>query len=201
MKLCLYQGTFNPIHNAHLEVAKYVLKNFDFDKILFIPAYKPPHKECLMATKELALHRLKMVELGIKGIKGFDVSDIEFEREVPSYTYYTIEELYKRYNIKGKIKFIIGTDAFKYIESWHKADELKVLLDFILFYRDDEYDSMCFEQIKNHGFNFELAKLPFLDISSSSIRKMVMHNESIYDIVPFDVAKYIEDNELYKQKC
>ncbi len=198
MKLCLYQGTFNPIHNAHLEAAKYVLKNFDFDKILFIPAYKPPHKECSMATKELSLHRLEMVRLAVKDIKGFEVSDIEFKREEPSYTFYTIKKLYEMFDIEGKINFIIGTDAFSQIESWHKAEELKELIDFILFYRDNSYDEILFNSIMKKGYNFKLSAHPFKDISSSQIRELIMQNKPIYDIVPLEVAKYIEKNELYK---
>ena len=57
MKLCVFQGTFNPIHNAHLKMAEFVLKNYDFDKILFIPAHKPPHKNY---DEKLSLHRLKL---------------------------------------------------------------------------------------------------------------------------------------------
>lgn len=60
MKLCVFQGTFNPIHKAHLKMAEYVINNYGFDKILFIPACKPPHKEY---DDNLCIHRLNMVKL------------------------------------------------------------------------------------------------------------------------------------------
>ena len=124
MKLCVFQGTFNPIHNAHLRVAKYVLNKYDFDKLLFIPAYKPPHKKY---DDNMSIHRLNMVKLAIEDEHNskIEVSDIEYKREGKSYTYLTICELYKKYEIEGKINFIIGTDAFKDIENWYEADKLK----------------------------------------------------------------------------
>ena len=78
MKLCVFQGTFNPIHKAHLRVAQDVISHYDFDKILFIPAYNPPHKN---ADLDFSKHRLKMVQLAVKINPRFEVSDIEFKRE------------------------------------------------------------------------------------------------------------------------
>ena len=74
MKLCVYCGTFNPIHKVHLAIANYVKANFDFDTILFIPAYKPPHKDI---NDELANHRYNMVKLAIEDL-GYSISNIEF---------------------------------------------------------------------------------------------------------------------------
>ena len=77
MTLCVFQGTFNPIHKVHLKVAEYALEHYGFDKILFIPAYIPPHKD---VESELAQHRLNMVKLAIENNKHFEVSDIEYRR-------------------------------------------------------------------------------------------------------------------------
>ena len=74
-----------------------------------------------------------MVKLAAAYNSKFMVSDIEFKREGKSYTYLTICELYKQYNIDGKIHFIIGTDAFDFIESWYEADKLKEIVKFIVF--------------------------------------------------------------------
>ena len=90
MKLCVYFGTFNPIHNAHLAVANFVRANYDFDVILFVPAYKPPHKDI---DDELAHHRLNMVKLAISGESLFSFSNIEYSNVRYSYTYLTIQEM------------------------------------------------------------------------------------------------------------
>lgn len=198
MKFCLYQGTFNPIHNAHIEVGKYVYENFDFDKIIFIPAFKPPHKNNGEDDITLAKHRLEMVKLAIKPYPCFELSDIEYKKTTPSFTYLTILELIKKYNIKDKISFIIGTDAFLEIESWYKSDELKKLVKFIVFARDNNINNAKLEDLKEKGYEYIIAKMPFLDISSSEIRQKINQNIDIYDIVPKEAADYIIKNGLYR---
>lgn len=169
MKLCIFAGTFNPIHNAHLKMAQLAYKNHGFDKILFIPAYNPPHKDTALSED-----RYKMVELAIQKFPYFEISDIEYKREGKSYTYLTILELYKKYNIEGKISFIIGKDAYEKFDSWYEAEKLKELIDFVIFDRCEE------------------------DISSSKVRQRIKENKSIKELVPEEVGDYIERHNLYK---
>lgn len=193
MKLCVFQGTFNPIHNAHLKMAEFVLTHYGFDKIIFIPAFKPPHKDC---DENIAQHRLKMVQIATKDNPNFVVSDIEYQNNRKSYTYLTIKELYEQYDIDGKINFIIGTDAFKKIETWYEIDKLKKLLHFIVFRRENEIDDVIFSRLKSNGYDFEFTSMEFVDISSTQIRK----ESSIDELVPKEVKEYIEENGLYKNK-
>ena len=193
MKLCVFAGTFNPIHNAHIKMAEFVLENFKFDKILFIPAYKPPHKDY---DKSLSKHRYNMVELAISENKNFDISDIEFKREGKSYTYLTIKELYSKFDIDGKINFIIGTDAFEQIETWYETDKLKELIDFIVFVRKNEV--VDFSKLKEKGYNFSFTKMDFLNISSTEIRQKIKSNEDISTLIPIKVKEYIDKNGLYR---
>ena len=85
MKLCVFQGTFNPIHNAHTRVAEFVASKYDFDKILFIPAFNPPHKSLNL---DMSYHRLEMAKLAVKNNSKFEVSDIEFRRKGKTFTYF-----------------------------------------------------------------------------------------------------------------
>lgn len=195
MKLCVYQGTFNPIHRAHLQVAEFVSKNFDFDKILFIPAYKPPHKNYNTKT---SFHRLNMVKLAVKNHDKFDVSDIEYHSEEKSYTCLTIQALYKKFPIDGKINFIIGTDAFEKIESWYNTDILKTLVEFIVFERTTNFDPKKFDYLRAKGYNFTFAKLEFCDISSTQLRSKIRNGETINGMVPQVVEDYIKQHGLYK---
>ena len=80
MAICIFPGTFNPIHEAHLRMANFALQNYGFEKIIFIPAYIPPHKEI---SANLAEHRYRMVELATSKNPRFEVSDIEY---FPHYT-------------------------------------------------------------------------------------------------------------------
>ncbi len=169
MKLCIFAGTFNPIHKAHLKMAQIALDTHEFDKILFIPAFNPPHKDVALAE-----HRYKMVELAIQNYPKFEISDIEYKRKGKSYTYLTVQELYKKYDIDGKIYFIIGKDAIENFDSWYEAEKLKNLIEFIVFERTPE------------------------DISSSEIRKRIKENKSIKELVTKEVGDYIERHKLYK---
>jgi len=193
MRVCIIAGTFNPIHNAHIEMAKYIKENFKFDKIIFIPAYNPPHKE---SDINFSKHRYNMVELSIKKYPEFEISDIEFKRNKKSYTYDTVSELYKTYKIDGKINIAIGTDAFEKIESWYETDKLKKIVDFIVFIRDNK--SVDFEDIKKKGYSFQYTKMPFIDISSTELRFKIKNNEDISGLLPKEAEEYIKNNGLYR---
>ena len=112
MAICIFPGTFNPIHEAHLRMANFALKHYGFEKIIFIPAYIPPHKEI---SANLAKHRYRMVELATSKNSKFEVSDIEYKRDTNSYSLITVKKIIEQYNIKEKLNFLIGTDAFEKI--------------------------------------------------------------------------------------
>lgn len=195
MKLCVFQGTFNPIHNAHLRVGEFVRTHYNFDKILFIPAYNPPHKT---SNNVSPIDRFNMVKLAIEDIPHFDISDIEYQREGKSYTYLTIKELYEILDIDEKINFIIGTDAFDKIETWYEIDKLKQLVKFIVFKRDLIFDKTKYNHLIQKKFDFEIQTLPFEDISSTQLREKIKNNENFTNEIPKKVKEYIIDNELYK---
>lgn len=197
MKLCVFQGTFNPIHNAHLRVAKYVLNKYNFEKLLFIPAYKPPHKNY---DDNMSMHRLNMVKLAVEDEHNskIEVSDIEYKREGKSYTYLTICELYKKYEIEGKINFIIGSDAFKDIESWYEANKLKKLVNFTVFIRENNFSSLEYNYLKDKGYNFIFDELTFEDISSTELREKIKNGQNIDGLINNSVKEYIAKNGLYK---
>ena len=197
MKLCVFQGTFNPIHNAHLAMANYTKTVYDYDTILFIPAYKPPHKEF---DDDLANHRFQMVKLAVSGESFFGISNLEFQNEKFSYTYLTILELYKRYKIDGKIGFIIGSDAFREIDTWYEADKLKELVYFIVFPRELEIDSDRLALLHHKGYNYTLAKMPPIALSSTKLRKKLEQRQPIIGASPRQVLEYIHEHELYQEK-
>ena len=194
MRLCVFQGTFNPIHKIHLEVAKYAKEHYNFDNILFIPAYIPPHKNI---DKKLADHRFNMVKLAISDYNYFNISDIEYKHNTNSYTYNTITELYKKYDIDGKINFLIGTDAFIKIESWYKTEELKDLVHFIVFKRTDNFNPSDFDKLKEKGYDFEFSQMKYTDVSSTELRQNVKSGKSINDLELPKVKEYIKKHGLY----
>ena len=189
MKLCVLQGTFDPIHNAHTDMAKYALNKYNFDKVLFIPAYDPPHKDSVMTP---AQDRFEMVKLATMDNDRFEVSDIEYKRKGKSYTYLTLCELYKIFPIDDKINFIIGTDAFEKIDSWYNFEKLKNLVRFLIFKRtsqDFKYDGKA---------DYTIEDMDFENISSTEIRERVKNGKNIDKMVNDRVKDYIEKNELYR---
>ena len=155
MELCLFQGTFNPIHNAHLRVAEYVVDKGYADAVTFIPAFNPPHKD---SDDNMRIHRYNMVQLAIEDNPKFQISDIEYRLGGKSYTYLTICKLYELFKPSDKIKFIIGTDAFRKIESWYETDKLKEKVHFLVFLRDKKFNSEEFQYLTVKGYDIELIK-------------------------------------------
>lgn len=199
MKLCVFQGTFNPIHNAHLAMANYIKTVYSYDSILFVPAYKPPHKEI---DDDLANHRFDMVKLAVTGDSSFGISNIEFQNERYSYTYLTIVELYKRYKIEGKIGFIIGLDAFEEIDTWYETDKLKKMVLFLVFLRGPitTADKERLSLLHFMGYDYIIVKMVPVDISSTEIRGKIARGNSVSGLVPSSVVEYIRQNELYKEQ-
>lgn len=182
MTICIFPGTFNPIHEGHLKMAQYALKKYNFEKIIFIPSHLPPHKEI---HSGLAQHRYKMVELAIKNNPKFEISDIEYQSEGKSYSLITVKKIIEQYDIKNRLNFIIGTDAFAKIDTWYKANELKELVHFIVFPREgDSIENLT-------DWDYEITDMEMVDISSTSIR-----NGKTNDII--NVEGYIKNNGLYK---
>lgn len=137
-----------------------------------------------------------MVKEAIKYNPKFEISDIEFKLEGKSYSYLTVLELYKKYNIDGNIKFIIGTDAFSQIKTWYETDKLKKIVDFIVFIRDNK--TVNFENLKLDGYNFKFTNMPFTDISSTELRQRIVENKPIDNLVTEEVKEYIIKNGLYR---
>ena len=181
MTICIFPGTFNPIHQAHIKMAEFALMYYRFEKIIFIPSYIPPHKDI---DKNLAVHRLNMVKIAISNEPRFELSDIEYKSEGKSYTLFTVKKIIDKYNVADRLNFIIGTDAFEKIKNWYKADELKKLVHFIVFPRGVEL-------IPKPGFDYELAPMDFIDISSTQLRNN--HAGGTMD----SVKEYIDKNGLY----
>ncbi len=193
MSICLFFGTFNPIHNAHLRMADFIKREFGFDKILFIPAFNPPHKYI-----EASNHRLEMVKLAIEKFEGFELSDIEFRLGNTSYSYLTILALKKIYPQEQRFNFLIGTDAFEKIESWYEVDKLKDLVKFIVFKRENDCDVDRFDYLKDKGFDFIFTTLDFCDISSTDIREKITVGKSLAGLISPEVEDYINANKLYR---
>jgi len=192
-------GTFNPIHYGHLLICEGIREEFCLDKIIFIPAKIPPHKD---NSKIIGAHdRLRMVELAIGDNPFFTASEIELMREGSSYTVDTLRVIKEQENNK-EISLIVGADSLVRFETWKDYREIFKLAVIIVASRPDTAEDILNSYINKFrdeaGANIKKYSGKAMDYSSTEIRKRVGMGLSIKYMVPPEVEKYIYENGLYK---
>jgi nicotinate-nucleotide adenylyltransferase len=187
LNLAIFGGTFDPIHNAHLTVAREAAYKFRLDKVLFIPAAHPPHKPEVGGDDYH--HRLRMVELACEGESLFEASSLE-SGNAQSYSIDTIEKLRAILAPGDRLFFVIGADAFADITTWHRWKDVVAEVEFIVVTRPGhEYTApaeACVHRLDTLA----------LPVSSSEIRRQLADGESP-DELPPKVLDYIRANRLY----
>jgi len=191
----LFGGTFNPLHNAHLKVARTALDQYELSSIVFIPNGIPPHKERVLGGDKEA--RFEMVRLAVEPFPEFTVSRIEVDREGPSYTIDTIRALKDDY--PQGICFIVGADRLLKLDTWKEPHELLRSVPFIIAPRSgvslDVFDVSPFREAMIVPLEME-----DVDLSSSGLRERAQRSESIREWVPEQVAEYIEKHKYYRNR-
>jgi nicotinate-nucleotide adenylyltransferase len=192
LKIVVMGGTFNPPHIAHLICAEEVYDLLKFDKVLFIPSARPPHKN----SNEIvdANHRYEMTILATKDNPHFEVSRIELDRPGRSYTIETVKELKQQYGDSSEIHWIVGADAILEMLSWKSINELLEICNFVGINRPGYDISRADERILKKVTPLSVTNL---DISSSEIRRRINQGLSIRYLVPTEVEDYIYRNGLY----
>jgi len=219
MKLGIFGGTFNPIHYGHLRAAEEVKEKLRLDRIIFVPSGSPPLKD-----KELvdAKHRYRMVRLAASKNRSFTVSNIEYKNKSKSYSVDTVEKLRRTYP-GARLYFIAGIDAFIDVPNWRQSERLVSLADFIVVSRpafkftglasspylrinknilkqlDDAKIQTCKTKLKS-GRDIIMLHITPVEISATSIRKLINLRKSIKYLLPEEVESYIITHKIYKVK-
>jgi nicotinate-nucleotide adenylyltransferase len=188
MKIGILGGTFNPIHIGHLILAEEAREKLGLDRVIFVPAFLPPHKNS--SDIAAAGERLKMVKLAIKTNKCFTASTVEIKRNGRSYTIDTIKEL-KRLYPADDLYFIIGSDLLKYLDEWKDLGDIIKMVKFIAATRP----GYPLEKIPSY-----ISTLPIraVDISGFEVRSAIKENRSFRYLVPEAVFSYINKRKLYR---
>jgi nicotinate-nucleotide adenylyltransferase len=131
-RLCLFGGTFDPIHSAHLKMAEEAAAKFRLDRVVFVPSGNPPHKQTTAVTPYE--HRLAMVQLACAANPVFEVSEIEAGRE-RSYTLNTLQRFREHLSPEDELFFLIGADAFDEIDTWFRWKDVLGMTEFIVVSR------------------------------------------------------------------
>jgi len=191
MKIGIFGGTFDPVHLGHFELAQNARAQFLLDKVIFVPAYQPPHKQEILSLTP-AQDRCEMVRLAIEGEPFLELSDCELKRKGVSYTFDTLSEFEKKY--PGATFFLIlGKDAFEGINAWHRAAELKKKIRFLVAKR-----GTCEVHVPE-GARAEWIRMPLCPISASGIREDVRHGRKVDEYVSPKVLRYIHAHALYRE--
>jgi nicotinate-nucleotide adenylyltransferase len=215
MKWGLFGGTFDPIHIGHLRCAEEMIEIFDLNRIIFVPASRPPHK--LTGAITPFYHREQMIRLAIEGNPAFSFSDVENRRAGVSYSVETVEYILDTYRLENlDLYLILGQDAFHAIRTWKDWERLLLLCNFAVMTRPG-YEKLGLETILTPEFASRFtydetvkgfrgptgrvicfSEVTFLDIASSNIRKRAKERKTINYLVPDTVRHYIFKNSLYR---
>ncbi|PLX42010.1 MAG: nicotinate (nicotinamide) nucleotide adenylyltransferase [Deltaproteobacteria bacterium] len=202
MRAGLFGGTFNPIHLGHLRAAEEISEALDLERMVFIPANIPPHKE----GHELAAPpvRERCVLAAISENPRFELSRVELERGGPSYSIDTIKRFIKEHP-GDEFWFVVGEDAFSEIDSWYKYKELFSLVNIAVMSRppgirahllpralEGEFLAEEWGYVHSSGKAVRFVSVTPLDISSTAIREAIREGRSIRYLVPETVREILE---------
>ena len=191
MKICLFGGTFDPPHIGHLLIAQTVCEAENFDKILFVPAYQPPHKTEITPIK----NRLEMLEIAVDANPNFEISDIEIKRGGVSYTIDTIEYIKEKIlSENDELSYLMGSDSLLDFHNWKDTrrilDLCKVVVAIRPGFHPSDIPSWILQRI-------QFANISRFEISSSNIRHRWVEDKTIRYMVTLPVWDYINKNNLY----
>ncbi|MDR1135535.1 MAG: nicotinate (nicotinamide) nucleotide adenylyltransferase [Clostridiales Family XIII bacterium] len=200
LRIGVFGGSFDPVHNGHLLIARAALAEARLDHLLFMPVFIQPFKiDSQMTAGE---HRLAMLELALKDEADMSVTDIELRMKEVSYTINSLRVIREKYPKGSVLSFIMGSDMFMMLEKWYKSEELLQEFSFIVASRpgsDDETTDRCAELLRRR-FGADIMRLgnERADISSTKIREELKKNKLSEGRIPDAVVKYINENGLYR---
>ena len=218
-RIAIYGGTFDPVHNGHIEVARRVLQLFKLDEVIFVPACVPPHKRNANVTS--VFHRFAMLALATEADQRLLVSTIELDAPEQPYAVETVERMRNALGPETELFFLMGADSWLEIRSWHQWTRLLSLCSFIVVTRPGYECESGFHidmpisvvnifgrgcrQLDIASMHHEtphalLTDVVQSEVSATRIRVAVQSRDTaaLQTMVPIAVANYIEKYGLYK---
>lgn len=199
MRIGVFGGTFDPIHNGHLAAAQEVLYTLDLSRVIFVPAYHQPLKE--HAPQATDAERLDMLRLAIAGNERFSVDMQELDRPAPSYTIDTVRSYANRGKPDDELYFLVGVDAVNALGRWREPAELVRLARLAVMSRSAvrQPDWTALEAVApDIRERVDVVVVPNIDISSRELRQRAAAGQPIRYQVPDAVYQYIEERRLYR---
>ena len=191
MRIGIFGGSFDPVHNAHVALARLALAELALDELRWVPAGQPWQKARSMTP---ALHREAMVRLAIEGVPQFVLERCELERDGPSYTLDTVLTLQAR-EPEATWFLVIGQDQYAAFHTWHGWQELLGRITLAIANRPDAPLAADAQVLQ---VPHAAVSLPMMDVSSTDIRERIHAGLTVADLVPPAVARYIDHHHLYQ---
>lgn len=191
-RLGVFGGTFDPVHLGHLRAAEVAREALGLGRVLFVPTGRPPHRAGAEAS---VLDRYAMVALATAAHAGFVLSDLELERDGPSYTVETLAHLRER-RPGSELFLIVGSDAFADMGGWRKPARIVELCTVAVIDRPGLPAAALAPTLA--GGRVVRVDRPALPFSSSDVRRLLKEGRSVRYVVPEPVADYIDKRELYR---
>jgi nicotinate-nucleotide adenylyltransferase len=193
-------GTFNPPHIGHLVCAQEAQRELELDQVLFVVANIPPHKR--VEHEPGAHHRLELCRRAVGDDARFAVSEVELEREGPSYTVDTLQILSKQAP-NTDLFLIVGGDIAAGLHGWREPERVLELATLAVAKRRGTARAKVNQALDSlrGGERARFFAMPRIGVSSTMIRRRVRAGQPIRYLVPDPVAKYIEENHLYAKEA
>ncbi len=198
MKIAIFGGSFNPVHNEHILMAEGIVKELNLDKLLIMPTAIAPHKQSNAVVS--GEHRLNMLNLAFKGCKNIEVSSYELDKGGISYSYQTVEHIKQVYN-PTELYFLMGSDMLENFPTWKNPEKIIENATLVLCERrNGEFQTDKIINRVETEFNTKVIALDCFggDISSTKVRVYKMLGLSLENLVPKAIENYIDDNDLYQ---
>ena len=200
-RIGVFGGSFDPVHDGHLEVAGAVLRRRGLDRVVFVPTLLQPIKSARpVASGE---HRLAMIRLAIQDTPAFEVSDTELRRPGKSFTIETIQEFRRKLGPRPELFFIVGSDSVAELPRWKNIEALTGLCSIIVAARPgwplDALDTLAVRLSPDRVETMKNLAVRTTDnaVSSTQVRNRLAAGQSVENLVPSAVADYIARNKLY----
>jgi nicotinate-nucleotide adenylyltransferase len=188
-RIGVYGGTFDPIHNVHIQIARAAMEQAGLDRVLFVVSARPPHKRLRhCASPE---DRFAMVAAALQDQPGMEPSRIEIDREGPSYTAVTLQQLREQHP-NAELYLILGVDSLADLPQWKEPDTILGLAEMLAVPRPGGYSVPA--SLEGH---YRMLDFPEVPVSSTEVRQRIAEGEPLDNLLPPRVKQYILEKDLY----
>ncbi|MGN0608002.1 MAG: nicotinate (nicotinamide) nucleotide adenylyltransferase [Oscillospiraceae bacterium] len=200
MKTAIFGGSFNPVHNGHINLVKEICRKVSLDRVIVMPTYISPFKKDDSGFVADGKDRLEMCRLAFEDCGFAEVSGYELSRAQVSYSVDTVAHFREIYP-HDELFFIMGSDMLLSFEKWHRFKDILKMCSLIAASREDKQSDLDLleekaEQLRAYG-QVIITEISAYEMSSTLIREKIMKNQDISCYMPEKVVKYIEDNHIY----